>query len=263
MSDITELVEQIKRLTSEIERFRISTLIELPPLLNGSSKRRPNYFWWDGHKGVTAVDVGGGWHLTGENYYLPIDRRITDSDMEFLRQKTDPPEKMPLYEALYKLDALNKTDAAQANVEAPTIDANRSEVGEEPNDTERGSRVAYEFLLGDLHLGEDALNPWKVPGKPLAAHRIVLARFDGGWPDWRLECLHDSADETWHVYCDDCNDPDCVDRYHHNSCILPPWWDDEEFGIVADTDGPINIPFDVDVEWWMDVPRLVPRIAKD
>ena len=78
---------------------------------------------------------------------------------------------------------------------------------------------------------EDALNPWKVPPAETtepASHRIVLARFDGGWPDWRLECLHDSADETWHVYCDDCNDPDCVDRYHHNSCILPPWWDDEE-----------------------------------
>lgn len=111
---------------------------------------------------------------------------------------------------------------------------------------------------------EDALNPWKIPPvqppEP-AAHRIVLARFDGGWADWRLECLHGPGDPEWHVYCEECAEPGCGHRTHHDVCIVQPWWDEEE--LVADTDGPIPVPFDVDVEWNGYIPRLIPRITKD
>ena len=107
---------------------------------------------------------------------------------------------------------------------------------------------------------EAELNPWKVPGKPPASHRVVLARFDGGWADWRLECLHGPDDPAWHVYCEECTEPDCGHRTHHDECILRPWWDEEGVELVADTDGPISVPFDVDVEWDGYVPRLVPRV---
>jgi len=113
---------------------------------------------------------------------------------------------------------------------------------------------------------EQALNPWKIPPvqppEP-AAHRIVLARFDGGWADWRLECLHGLDDPKWHIYCEECAEPDCGSQTHHVECRLMPWWDEEGVELVADTDGPISVPFAVDVEWYADVPRLIPRIAKD
>jgi len=190
MTELTELGAQIETLTRELRR--ITALIQTPA-------RRPSISWSDGDEYATADDTGDGWRLRGNNWGINVDRDLTDIECEYLRARTRRPYGVELFEAVALLDELreegkNPADfidrpipqtAAQANVDPDSVDANRSEVGEEPNDTERGSRVAYEFLLGDLHLGEDALNPWKVPGKPLAAHRIVLARFDGGWPDWR------------------------------------------------------------------------------
>ena len=100
------------------------------------------------------------------------------------------------------------------------------------------------------------------PSEPVA-HRVVLEQFDGGWPYWRLDCLHGATDERWHVYCGECTDSDCGHRTHHDVCIVRPWWDEEGVELVADTTGPLNVPFGVDVEWDGDVPRLIPRIAKD
>lgn len=97
------------------------------------------------------------------------------------------------------------------------------------------------------------------PSEP-AAHRVILARFDSGWADWRLECLHDLID--WHVYCDECTNPDCCDAYHHDQCVLRTWWDEEHIELVADTTGPITVPFDVDVSWSAGVPKLAPRKAR-
>lgn len=143
----------------------------------------------------------------------------------------------------------------------------RVTVTEEPGHGHGGTMTRYDWADEAWRKQtEDALNPWKIPPAATprpASHRIVLARFDGGWADWRLECLHGPDDPEWHVYCEECADRDCGHRTHRNVCIVRPWWDEEGVELVADTTGPVTVPFDVDVEWWMDVPRLIHRITRE
>lgn len=154
MTELTELGAQIETLTRELRR--ITALIQTPA-------RRPSISWSDGDEYATADDTGDGWRLRGNNWGINVDRDLTDIECEYLRARTRRPYGVELFEAVALLDELreegkNPADfidrpipqtAAQANVDPDSVDANRSEVGEEPDDTERGSHVAYECLLSD------------------------------------------------------------------------------------------------------------------
>ena len=87
-----------------------------------------------------------------------------------------------------------------------------------------------------------------------ADHRIILARITGGWVEWGLECTHAPDDPKFHHYCEDCNEPSCVERKHHDECIVHPWWNEEGIELVTDIDGPIVAPIPVRAvphgEWW-------------
>ena len=86
-------------------------------------------------------------------------------------------------------------------------------------------------------------------------HRIVLARIDGGYPEWGLECTHAPDDQRFHFYCTECSHPYCLEELrHHDECIVRPWWDEEGIELVADIDGPVTTPIPVRAvphgEWW-------------
>lgn len=87
-----------------------------------------------------------------------------------------------------------------------------------------------------------------------ADHRIILARIDGGYPEWDLECTHAPDDQRFHFYCAGCSDPDCLERRYHIECVIQQWWGEEGIELVTDIDGPVTTPIPVRAvphgEWW-------------
>lgn len=106
-----------------------------------------------------------------------------------------------------------------------------------------------------------------------ADHRIILARIDGGYPEWDLECTHAPDDQRFHFYCTGCSDPDCLERRYHIECVIQQWWiecviqqwwGEEGIELVTDIDGPVTTPIPARAvphgEWWRleAVPAEVP-----
>lgn len=97
--------------------------------------------------------------------------------------------------------------------------------------------------------------PPPLPDPPGTPQHMLHLGVDGGYAEWRLECLHDPYDETWFPRDEATSEIDSS-----GECWTIDWFDNTELNAIRNLTEPMTFPMVVRC-WWDDALMIEPTDA--